>query len=530
MIRIVLLGVLSANLYGQYAASDDGTIVYFSRPALTINSTSYGWRLFAWTGGAPYSVINAPAGEFVRLITLSSDGRRFLVRRSTGFEVWRHGATAPLLALPAAAVAMSRNGRWLAAIEPNAATRWELTDSGVRAAGTLPGTLLRQPPHGGSFVADDGTVNLQCDDARSCAWDGQRTISLPAYFPPDGVGPFLYRWNNTEALVGRDQELEQYDWRNQKTVVMPKRCAKRAESPPPFGIPPRITSYLSQASLGASDPSGRHVVAGCLNQFAVFDSVSGVEQPLPREAVLDTTLTRVLSRLSADRFAWVPVDRAVPSVGRFEDVQVSGPVTAYGLLTAISDPDYTLTWGGQPLPWLRGSGGYSYAPLPADLVSGAIDAVAIRSESRPWWNTTISVPAEPSAPTAVPMFYGDPWVLFQHGDYRGFLIESSPARRGDHLHFLISGVLRGTTADAAVVATFMEGSARSSRTLPVVAVSPTPYHPAITQITVKIPEDAIALPARGVVASFSLRMWSPDRQSSFAFSTTAYFNYRIESQ
>ena len=444
--------------------------------------------------------------------------------------MWAHSSTAPLLALSATAVAMSRNGRWLATIDPQSERRWELTDSGARPAGALSGTLLRQPPHGGSFIADDGTVNLECDDGKSCAWDGQQTVRLPAYFPPGGVGPFLYHWNNTETLSGRDQELEQYDWRNQKTVVMPKRCSKRVLNTPSLGIPPRITQYASQASLGAADPGGRRVVAGCLNQFAVFDSVSGVEQPLPLEAVLDTSLTRVLSRPSPDRFAWLPVDRQVPPVGRFEDIQVSGPVTAYGLLTAISDPDYTLTWGGQPLPWLRGSGGYSYAPMPADLVSGATDAVVIQSSTRPWWNATVSVPSEPSTPTAVPMFYGDPWVLFQHGDYWGFLTTSSPARRGSYLHFLISGAPPGTTADTSTLATFPVGAGRSFFNLPVVAFSPTPYHPAISQITLRIPEDAPPLPPGGVLANCSLVLWLPDQQGVYFFRTSAYLNYRIETQ
>jgi hypothetical protein len=52
MTRLVLFGLLSASLYGHYAASDDGSVVYFSRPAITINTTPYGWRLFAWTGGS----------------------------------------------------------------------------------------------------------------------------------------------------------------------------------------------------------------------------------------------------------------------------------------------------------------------------------------------------------------------------------------------------------------------------------------------------------------------------------------------
>lgn len=123
------------------------------------------------------------------------------------------------------------------------------------------------------------------------------------------------------------------------------------------------------------------------------------------------------------------------------------------------------------------------------------------------------------------MFHGDPAVLLQHGDYRGFVTETSPAKRGDYLHLLISGVPPGSTADAAMLATSASGSGRSTVSLPVVAVSATAYHPAITQITVRIPEDAVDLPVRGVVANFSLRMWLPDGQAAAGFFANAYLKY-----
>lgn len=155
------------------------------------------------------------------------------------------------------------------------------------------------------------------------------------------------------------QEMEQYDWRSRKSVMLPARCAKRVQNYySPSGVL-QMTSYFSTASMGATDPEGRRVVMRCGGRSAVLDSVSGLEQALPAEAVLDTTLTRVLSRPAAERFAWVPVDAAVAPVGRFENVVVTGPVTAHGLLTAVSDPDFSFTWGGQAIPWLRGSGGYS---------------------------------------------------------------------------------------------------------------------------------------------------------------------------
>lgn len=222
--------------------------------------------------------------------------------------------------------------------------------------------------------------------------------------------------------------------------------------------------------------------------------LTATQRPLPLDAVFNSTFTRILSRPSPNAFAWAPLGTAVPSFAGTDSVVLTGPESPLGILTTRGEPDFTLNWGGQTLPWLAGAHGYFYAVLPGDLVPGASDAVSISSDSRPWLNTTMQQTVRPTSPAVLPLVSADSAIGFIHGDNRGFVTPLSCPRRGGYPHFLISGVAPAQVTAPNSLQISYNDPAPGLRppvnfSLPLIALSPTLYHRNISQVTLRIPDD-----------------------------------------
>lgn len=115
--RSGLIGLVPAtSAWAQYAASDDGRIVYFSGSPLSINRQGAGVRLWTWSEGKVRTAIDPTVEPTASLESLSMDGQSVLVRLAQDrWQVLRHGSATPVARIAnASAVAVSRNGRWLA--------------------------------------------------------------------------------------------------------------------------------------------------------------------------------------------------------------------------------------------------------------------------------------------------------------------------------------------------------------------------------------------------------------------------------
>jgi hypothetical protein len=220
----------------------------------------------------------------------------------------------------------------------------------------------------------------------------------------------------------------------------------------------------------------------------------------------------MLTRPDAVRFAWAPLSTEGQDPAVYDSIGLSGPLNASGVLTHTGDPDFTIHWGGQEMPWLHGAHGYSYAPVPSDVVEGAVDAVSITSAARPWLNVTAEIVVASPTAEPLPLVAKDTAVVFIHGDYRGFVSAASPARRGEYLHFLLSGVraadlLQGGDFFASYTPSPRMGIRPPIQTaLPIAWLGSTDYHPSILQVTVRIPENAPSVPADSSGPTFQLRL------------------------
>ncbi len=522
IMRCGSLLLLALGLYGQeYAASDDGRIVYFSGRPVT-GSIDAGSRLWTWSEGKIRTVIETTADELVRLERLSYDGQTILVSYgryqfggpTTRWQVLRHGSPTPIMESPGSSpVGMSRNGNWLTigSWDANSATgtvtRLAVTSSGVRPAGVFVGRAL-------VGLADDGSLIAACGTSESvCIWDGTSLREVPAFAYAPRAGRYLYFWNNTGTSESqRVQSLQQHDVLQGNTKELPVRCPT-VRGPTPS---PSFSYFLPNSEVGATDASGQKVMYRCGDRWSVFDTVTERSTTVPSQAVFNSSLTRVLSRPTPTTFTWVPLEGPVTPLADPDSIHLDGPTNPRGILTYAGAPDFTIEWGGQTLPWIPGTYGTAHAPMPGDAVPGSMDTVSISSVTRPWLNFTGRIPVGSTSAGLVPLFAKDLVAVFVHGDYRGFVTPGSPAQRGEYLHFLISGVHAEEIApDATTVATFL--SPRPSGTsaiyyvnLPVVAITPTVYHPYITQITIFIPERALANAGEPPVGGFSLQLRTLD--------------------
>ena len=76
-----LIGLLwASSVRAQYAASDDGRIVYFSSQPLAVNRITLGSRLGTWTESTLRVVFDPSLESNVALGALSTDGQVVLAR------------------------------------------------------------------------------------------------------------------------------------------------------------------------------------------------------------------------------------------------------------------------------------------------------------------------------------------------------------------------------------------------------------------------------------------------------------------
>jgi hypothetical protein len=260
-----------------------------------------------------------------------------------------------------------------------------------------------------------------------CLWDGVRTSSLPLV--PGGTlsggnSRYFYYWSNRDRNPA-PQVLMQYDRVEDRTRAMPLECKKN----PTNG---QFEGYVRQ-----TDTSGLRLQFGCGTSYGVFDSQTGEAVMIPSEAVLNSTFTRALSRPSPEEFLWIPLGMAFRQPLHWNYIEVGSFPRQLGVLSYLGRPDFTLAWGGQELKWIGGEFGYSYAPLPRDLVPGAEDAVVITSHARPWLNGTVTVKVSAGVPRHLPVVAGNAGIQFIRADHGEFISETKPARHGDLVHFLV---------------------------------------------------------------------------------------------
>lgn len=463
-------------------------------------SIDAGSRLWTWSEGKIRTVIETTADESVSLERLSYDGQTILLSYgryqfggpTTRWQVLRHGSPTPIMESPGSAyVTLSRNGNWVAFGTYDASTstptitRLALTSSGVRPAGIFVGSRVGP-------ISDDGTLMVACGNNPSvCTWDGTSLRDIPASASAPIAGRYLYFWNNQRTSPSEMvQSLQQHDIWQGTTKELSVRCTT-------VQIPAPIIYFGPNSEVGATDATGNKVIYRCQDRWAMFDTATGKSAAVPSRGVLNSSMTRVLSRPTPTTFTWVPLEAPFTPLSDPDSIRLDGPLNPRGILTYTGEPDFTIEWGGQTLPWILGSYGTAHAPMPGDAVPGAVDTVSISSVSRPWLNFTGRIPVDSTSAGLVPVFARNPRAVFVHGDYRDFVLPGSPAQRGEYLHFLISGVRPEEIASGAtMVATFLSPRPGSSTTapyevdMPVVAITPTIYHPYITQVTIMIPAKA----------------------------------------
>jgi hypothetical protein len=416
---------------------------------------------------------------------------------------------------------MSRNGRWLAIgrTRPTiGVTRFEILPQTIRPAGIVTEPIVTNVASLSAF--DDGTVAFACKENSRCVWDGTSATELPASVGPGQNGRYLYYWTGQAPGAPYIQKLQQFDRITNTSIELSAECPKRTVyQNAPSGRPDYV-AHVIQSTPPLSDVSGRLVQFECGTNNYLFDSLTTTSIPLPPNAVLNSTFTRILSRPSPTTFGWASLGTAITPIDLPDSIRLRGIATPAGMFSTVGNQDFTINWGGHALPWLKGALGYAYAPLPADLVPGASDAVAVVSTDRPWLNTTIQQKINPPTPYSLPLVASDPLAVFIHGDYRGFVTPTTPAKRGDFVHLLITGVKPGEVTPEALLNCRVSVPRPGlpylySVSLPVVAFSPTLYHSNISQLTLRIPEDALPVASPDRVVSCSNLMVANDGRTTY---------------
>lgn len=431
----VLLLAAASAFAGEYKASDDGRVVYFTGTPVGDPVPSRLWR---WANGNILTLLDDYAPNqnpaHVRIQRLTPDGRFALVSsfRYLGdfvpyyrWQIYLDGASRPLLEITDAAyVSLSPNGRWLAIFRRQAGRAvelFELTAAGLRSVAVWPdprpdgllGPIFDFP----SLVSDEAQVRVPCPASTApCLWDSRTGSSQPQTVPFDGTARAHYQWR--ERLPGPRNFL--FD---ASGAELPVICDSRS------------------VAVAATDPTGRRAHLRCGQRHLLYDADTNRVSTLPTDPSLNSTLTATLIRTSATQFLWQPLGGPSPEpLDRFDTIPLLSATSPNGLFAISSPPDFTLEWGGQTLSWIRGSLGYHYAFLPADIVPGAVDFFRLNSFTRPWLNAQRDRIVAREALAAVPINAADPRLLFIHEDYSGLITRDAPARPGERVHLYITGI------------------------------------------------------------------------------------------
>ncbi len=497
MKAITLCGsfLISLGLTGQvYRASDDGRVVYFSGRPATLSPVD---RLWAWEGGRIRTVTDG-----WRLEALRRDGVWALVQGETGWRLLRNEAAAVELGQSAAGL-MSANGRWVVMAPRFSEAQGLRRISNDGRVEELGAPSLELAGGAGRMVLDDGTVVFPCGNGRACVWWG-------------AAGSVIYYWDSMGIEPGA-QKLMRLGRGAGEATATGVECVKVLRQT--FAPSGRLDFAWYEAT-GGVEAVGTKVLYRCGPMVGVFDPATGTTAVAGVGAVVDSGMTKVLTRPAAERFAWAPLGTATGALDGYDSIGLFGPLNGFGLLSYAGEPDFTLTWGGQEMPWMQGAHGYAYAAVPRDVVEGVVDSVAVTSATRPWLNMTAQVRVQEQEAVPVPLVAADPGILFIHGDYRGFVQPGSLPQRGDYLHFPVSGIGPGASTGPLVASySFPVVPSAALRpplqiALPVVALTPVEYPRSMTVMTVRIPEGAAVIPGDTRGPSFTMEVTAADGRRS----------------
>lgn len=428
---ILLLASVTA-FAGEYKASDDGRVVYFTGAPV---DDPFPTRLWRWTNGNIQTLLdtyvpNLTANQ-VRVLRLSPDGRfaltetrRFsLIQPDTRWQILLDGAPRPLVEIiDAQLVSMSPNGRWVVIYrnQPGRAVElFDLSEAGLRSAAVWPDprpnglpSYSESPP---AMVSDEALVRVPCD-AAFCVWNSRTGATQPQPIAFDGTGRAFYQWR----FHGPQRGQTLYN---------------------AAGASLGVNCFNPLFAILATDSTGRRAHLRCGAQDLLYDADTNTTMNLPAEPTLNSALTAILTRPTALQFTWQPLTSPAPEpITRFDTISLLSATSPTGLFATGQPPDFTLEWGGQTLPWVQGSLGYHYAFLPTDIVPGAIDSFRLTSLTRPWLNVQRDRTVSRDALAVVPINAADPRFLFIHQDYFGLITPDSPARSGERVHLYITGI------------------------------------------------------------------------------------------
>lgn len=201
----------------------------------------------------------------------------------------------------------------------------------------------------------------------------------------------------------------------------------------------------------------------------MLDTESGTATPVSSAGVLNGRLTRILSRPATGEFA------AVGPLGVADTIRLN----RLGFLSYAGEPDFTVQWGGQDLPWIAGSGGNTFAVTRAMLWQAQWAAFCI-------WARACTRAACGERPGHL---------LHTRGLSR--LCDTGIAgKTGEFLHIVICGLPAEDVADGSSfrVTLFttpnVGNGLRNPYMVPLelIGASATPYHPYVSQLTIRIPE------------------------------------------
>jgi len=358
---------------------------------------------------------------------------------------------------------MSANGRWFGMA--NARGYFRAFQTGQIQELAVPDAFRLSEVQSIAQIQNDGMLAMPCEDKRLCVWKGE-----------SGRSVFFWRGTRlTELAMGTLTE-------NARPVECPIEHIRYS---PQITLPMFVGGFHGVGSAV-------HYRCGPLNN--VYYPSTGTVVQAPRDAVLDPSMTRILTRPGPQSFSWMPLPAlgVQPALNRFDFAGLKGEPGVRGVLIYDGVTDFTVTWGGQQLTWLGGGNGIAYAPLPADIVEGAVDSVTIRSVERPWIEGTIQRTVQAAKAAPLPLQGGDPGLILIHGDYSGLVGHLKPSRLSEYLHFYLTGVDGNEIANFdRITATYsiLTGSLtqRLSIELVVTGITPASYDRSITQVTVRLP-------------------------------------------
>lgn len=502
----VLFVAAASALAAEYKASDDGRIVYFTG---ALADDLIPTRLWRWNDGDIQTLLDSP--NSLRLLRSTTDGRFVLLESNR--EQWQilcYGVRRPVAEVSdASLVSMSPNGRWVVIYRnqlARAVELFELSETGLRSVAVRPGSdPNRLPRYNGDFpamVSDDGQVQVPCGES-SCLWDARAGTTQPQPFPFDGSARSFYEWRRQP--VGARSEL--FD------------AAGNALG---------VSCNVNRTAIAATDPTGRRAHLRCGDQDLLYNANTNTTTPLPPEPTLDSTLTNIPARPTARQFVWQSLSSPAPEpISRFDTLSLLGAPSRTGLFATSQTPDFTLEWAGQTLPWIRGSFGYHYAYCPANLVPGATHPFRLTSSTRPWLNVRRDRTVERDALRIVPVNAADPRFIFINQDFSSLVTPESPARRGERLHFYITGIdLSEIWLDQEVNFAGLQSEPNPNLEpilinvpVRVAAIQATPYSPSLQLVTLEVLQDRPFPVAPNRTLTLFLQLRKRDSGTLFGFAS-----------